>query len=110
LAQGRITGWLQALDRIEALQPRWLIGQHLVAGPGHAQAAIQRQRQALCALVRLSWQGLERSMTEAEVLAQLPTAGEPSARSLQAANLQRAWREMEAIWLGQETLPAACAS
>lgn len=108
LAQGRITGWLQALAHLEALRPRWLIGQHLVAGPGEVAHALQRQRQALCALVRLSWEGLEGWQTEAQVLAQLPPTSDETERRLQAFNLQRAWREMEGLWLGHEAMPAAC--
>jgi glyoxylase-like metal-dependent hydrolase (beta-lactamase superfamily II) len=109
LAQGRVVGWLQALAHMEALQPRWLIGQHLVAGPGQVQAAIGQQREALCDLVRRSWQGLESWQTEAEVLAQAPTQGSAADRLLARFNLGRAWREMEALWLGQEAMPQACA-
>ncbi len=109
LAQGRVVGWLQALAHMEALQPRWLIGQHLVAGPGQVQAAIDQQRQALCELVRRSWQGLERWQTEAEVLAQLPSQGGAADPLLARFNLGRAWREMEVLWLGQEPMPQACA-
>lgn len=109
LAQGRVVGWLQALAHMEALQPRWLIGQHLVAGPGQVQAAIGRQRQALCDLVRRSWQGLERWQTEAEVLAQVQSQGAAADPLLERFNLGRAWREMEVLWLGQEPMPKACA-
>ena len=110
LAQGRVTGWLQALERMAALQPRWLIGQHLVAGPGEAQAAIERQRQALCELVRRSWQGLEQWQTEAQALADLPREGTAADQRLAGFNLARAWREMEVLWLGQEPMPQACAA
>lgn len=109
LAQGRVVGWLQALAHMETLQPRWLIGQHLVAGPGQIQAAIGQQRNALCDLVRRSWQGLERWQTEAEVLAQVPTQGSAADSLLVRFNLGRAWREMEVLWLGQEPMPKACA-
>jgi glyoxylase-like metal-dependent hydrolase (beta-lactamase superfamily II) len=109
LAQGRVVGWLQALAHMEALKPRWLIGQHLVAGPGQVQAAIGQQREALCDLVRRSWQGLEGWQTEAEVLAQVPAQGSAADSLLARFNLGRAWREMEVLWLGQEPMPKACA-
>lgn len=108
LAQGRVSGWLKALSRIEALEPRWLIAQHLVAGPGEVAQALARQREALCSLVRRSWQGLERWQTEAEVLAALAPQGTVAEQQLARANLGRAWREMEALWLGQEPMPAEC--
>ena len=108
LAQGSVAGWLQALARIEALQPRWLIGQHLVAGPGQVRLAIANQRAALCGLVRRSWQGLERWQTEAEALAEHPPEGEAAEQERLRLNLARAWREMEALWLGREAMPAAC--
>jgi hypothetical protein len=71
LAQGSLQGWLQALARMRAWQPQWLVGQHLVRGPGQVQAALQRQQHYLCSLVRYAWQGLERGWSEAEVVQQL---------------------------------------
>lgn len=109
LAQGSMTGWLQALDRLQALQPQWLIGQHRVAhGPAQISAAFSAQREALCELVRLSWQGLEAGWSEAEALNRLALPGPPDAQRQQRFNLLRAWREMEALWLAQTPMPAAC--
>lgn len=72
LAQGSVRGWLHALDRMRAWQPQWLVGQHLVRGPGQVQAALQRQQHYLCSLVRYAWQGLERGWSEAEAVQQVP--------------------------------------
>lgn len=108
LAQGSVLGWLQALHRIEALQPRWLIGQHRVAGPGQVQTALQAQRQALCALVHQAWQGLERGWNEAEALQHLPLQGDGALQRQQHFNLLRAWREMEALWMDRQPMPGAC--
>lgn len=112
LAQGRIVGWLQALDRLQALPIDWLIGQHRVARPGEVPDTLQAQREALCALARFSWQGLEDGLTEAEALARWPMqATQDEARQRQSRfNLMRAWREMEERWLAHEVLPAACTS
>jgi hypothetical protein len=57
---------------MRAWQPQWLVGQHLVRGPGQVQAALQRQQHYLCSLVRYAWQGLERGWSEAEAVQQVP--------------------------------------
>ena len=110
LAQGSVQGWLQALERIAALQPQWLIGQHLSAGPAQVAEALQAQRTALCALVRSAWTGLSQGWSEAEALQALPEDGRSPAQQRQRHfNLLRAWREMEALWIAHEPMPAACA-
>lgn len=72
LAQGSVQGWLKALALIRSWRPQWLVGQHLVRGPGHVQAALQRQQHYLCSLVSYAWKGLERGWTEAEAVQQVP--------------------------------------
>lgn len=109
LAQGSVVGWLAALDRLQALQPQWLIGQHRIAhGPAQVQAAFAAQREALCQLTRLSWQGLEQGWSETEALNRMAVQGTPDAQRQQRFNLLRAWREMEALWLVQAPFPLAC--
>lgn len=71
LAQGSVQGWLQALARMRSWRPQWLVGQHLVRGPGQVQSALQRQQHYLCSLVSYAWQGLERGWTEAEAVQQV---------------------------------------
>lgn len=124
LAQGRVLGWVQALDALQALQPKWLIGQHVVRGPGEVQGAIERQRAYLCGLVQFAWQGLESGWSEAEVIqGAVSTAlwrpesvsqealGQESAWKQQHLfNQLRAWREIEAIWIDQQAAPRACLS
>ncbi|MGV0959226.1 MAG: MBL fold metallo-hydrolase [Limnohabitans sp.] len=119
LAQGRVLGWLQALDNVQAMQPQWLVGQHLVSGPGQVQAALQAQRDYLCGLVRYAWQGLDRGWSEAEAIHSLklpqrwaaPSAAEQESRRQQHQfNQLRAWREMEAWWMDQKPLPDSCVS
>jgi hypothetical protein len=110
LAQGRISGWLQALQRMADLPVQWLVGQHRSAvGAQQVAQAIDAQKQALCTLVRQSWQGLEQGLTESETLARLPFEAEPEAQRQQRFNLSRAWREMEALWIAHEPMPLACA-
>ena len=108
LAQGSVVGWLTALDRLQALQPQWLIGQYLVRDAAQVPTAFAAQRDALCRLVRWSWQGLDAGWSEAEALNRLPVQGTPNAQRQQRFNLLRAWREMEALWLTQAPMPAAC--
>lgn len=108
LAQGSVTGWLNALDRLQALQPQWLLGQHLVSSSTQVRTAFAAQRAALCRLVHWSWQGLESGWSETEALTRLEVQGSPDAQRQQRFNLLRAWREMEALWLGQAPMPEAC--
>lgn len=109
LAQGQVGGWLQALEHMERLQPQWLIGQHLVASPSQVSASIARQREALCELVRTSWEGLQEGLTESETLARwAPQDKRPQVQRQQRFNLLRAWREMEERWLAHLAPPSAC--
>ena len=72
------------------------------------QAAFAAQREALCQLTRLSWQGLEQGWSETEALNRMAVQGTPDAQRQQRFNLLRAWREMEALWLVQAPFPLAC--
>ena len=88
LAQGRVLGWLQALDKLQAMQPQWLVGQHLVSGPGQVRSALQVQRDYLCGLVRYAWQALDRGWSEAEAInsLKLPERWAASSAAVSAAN------------------------
>jgi hypothetical protein len=119
LAQGRVLGWLQALDALQALQPQWLVGQHLVSGPAQVQAALQTQRDYLCGLVHYAWRGLDSGWSEAEAIKSLKlperwvtssAAEDESRRQQHQFNQLRAWREMELRWMDQNPHPASCAS
>lgn len=117
LSQGSVVGWLGALDRLQAMQPYWLIGQHVVAEPEQVFALLQRQRGYLCGLLSHAWQKLEEGQSEAEAVqglavpAQWPT---PSATQAQAWHQQhtfnqlRAWREAEQLWLTNQDWPVQC--
>ena len=119
LAQGRVLGWLQALDALQALQPQWLVGQHLVSGPAQVQAALQTQRDYLCGLVHYAWRGLDSGWSEAEAIKSLKlpkrwaaslVAEDEARRQQHQFNQLRAWREMELRWMDQKSRPASCAS
>ena len=109
LAQGSVQGWLDALEHLEAMQPQWLIGQHLVVQGEAVTRALTAQRRALCLLVQQAWQGLEKGWTESEVMQQATDlTGSEAERRLQRFNLLRAWREMEGRWMAQQAMPSVC--
>jgi len=119
LAQGSVLGWLQALDRLQAMQPDWLIGQHLVAGPVQVQPVLQRQRGYLCGILAHAWRRLEQGQSEAEGVQGLvppatwptPEPGQVQAWQQQHVfNQRRAWREAEQLWLERQAWPNACGS
>lgn len=119
LAQGSVLGWLQALDQLQAMQPDWLIGQHVVAGPHQVQPALQRQRDYLCGVLGHAWRRLEQGQSEAEGVQDLalpvhwpsPEAGAEKAWQRQHLfNQRRAWREAEQLWLEHQAWPLACGS
>jgi glyoxylase-like metal-dependent hydrolase (beta-lactamase superfamily II) len=119
LAQGRVLGWLQALDDLQALQPQWLVGQHAVSGPGQVDGALQRQRSYLCEVLRTAWQSMDAGLSEAEALQglKLSPAWSVAQAELQEARRQqhqfnqlRAWREIEPIWMAQQAWPVPCGS
>lgn len=119
LAQGRVLGWLQALDELQAMQPQWLIGQHLVSGPGQVNAALMGQRAYLCELIRTAWQGMDAGLSEAEALQTLqldsdwfmgPSDQQTARRRQHQFNQLRAWREIEPIWMARQAWPVQCGS
>lgn len=111
LAQGSVQGWLDALERMAALQPHGLIGQHLVVQGEAVPRVLQAQRRALCQLVQQTWQGLEQGWTESELLLHAPAGpGGEAEQRLHRFNLLRAWREMEERWINQQPMPAACSA
>lgn len=119
LAQGSVLGWLQALDQVQAMQPNWLIGQHVVAGPQQVQSVLQRQREYLCSILGHAWHRLEQGQSEAEGVQDLalpvhwPLPGVGAEKAWQQQHLfnqRRAWREAEQLWLERQAWPATCGS
>lgn len=119
LAQGRVQGWLQALDALQAMRPQWLVGQHLVSGPAQVQVALQAQRDYLCGLVHYAWRALDSGWSEAEAInslklparwTSLSAADDGVRRQQHQFNQLRTWREMEPRWMDQKPRPESCAS
>lgn len=102
LAQGSLAGWVAALDRLAALAPRWVIGQQ-VSGP----QAIATTRAYLCDLAATVWTAMEQglSASEAETLVLPRYAGWTGYAERQGFNAQRAWRELEPLWMAGGTPP-----
>lgn len=102
LAQGSLAGWVAALDRLTALAPRWVIGQQ-VSGP----EAIATTRAYLCDLAAAVWTAMEQglSASEAETLVLPRYAGWVGYAERQGFNAQRAWRELEPLWMAGGTPP-----
>jgi hypothetical protein len=107
------------LEKLQAMQPDWLIGQHLVAGPPQVQPVLQRQRDYLCGILGHAWHRLELGQSEAEGVQGLvppvhwpqPEAGlAPAWRQQHLFNQRRAWREAEQLWLDRKPLPLTCGS
>lgn len=103
LAQGSLVGWLAALDRLAALQPRLAIGQGLSVAPDEVQLppSFDATRAYLSDLRALVLGALDRgeSPASAERL-ELPAYRHWAGyRERHAFNVQRAWRELEPRWM-----------
>ena len=103
LAQGSLLGWIAALDRLAALRPVRVIGLQ-VGGP----ESIARTRTYLCDLAATVWEAMDRglSASEAESLALPSYRSWAGYRERQPFNAQRAWRELEPLWMAGAPRPA----
>ena len=105
LAQGRLDGWLDALDRLQALGPTQVVATvvSVAADPGQAPSALLGTRAYLLALR----QGVLRAMDEGRQPQEVGVVDLPAYRSWvgyaerHAFNVQRAWRELEPVWMEQ---------
>ena len=105
LSQGRVDGWLQALNRLEALRPVYVVGASVssVAEPDRLPPALTDTRAYLQALRA----GVLRAMDEGRQpqeagLVPLPAfAHWAGYAERHAFNVQRAWRELEPVWMEQ---------
>lgn len=109
LAQGSLDGWLAALERLQALRPRQVLGMvrssAAAAGdPPPALAATQGYLTALRARVLLAMdEGHQpHETTWGELPAYLDWTGYEARHGF---NLQRAWRELEPVWMDQGAAP-----
>lgn len=102
LAQGSLVGWIGALERLAALAPRRVIGQQ-PSGP----EAITTTRTYLCDLALTVWTAMDQglSASEADTLALPRYTGWAGYAERQGFNAQRAWRELEPVWMAGGTPP-----
>lgn len=96
LAQGQLRQWLRTLDELLALAPRVVIGQQV--GDVSDLAAT---RAYLCSLQNGVLDALERGDTASQTpMIALPAfSGWAAYGERQAFNTQRAWRELEGLWM-----------
>jgi glyoxylase-like metal-dependent hydrolase (beta-lactamase superfamily II) len=105
LAQGSLDGWLAALDRLDALPVQQVLGTawSRAIRPGEQPPAMAATRAYLRDLRRSVLQAMDAGLQaqEAEKL-ELPAyrhwAGYAERQSF---NAQRAWRELEPVWMAQ---------
>lgn len=105
LAQGRLDGWLDALNRLQALGPTQVVATVVSVGaePGQVPSALLGTRAYLLALR----QGVLRAMDEGRQPQEVGVVDLPAYRSWvgyaerHAFNVQRAWRELEPVWMEQ---------
>lgn len=104
LAQGTLPGWIDALTQLLRLEPAMVVG----VAPGSARD-IAQTRDYLCDLAGLVWQSMDagRTATEAHTLAMPAYATWAGYAQRQAFNAQRAWRELEPLWMAGLARPCS---
>lgn len=109
LAQGSWLGWTAALRALHRLQPERVAGQ-----PRASSKGLQATYRYLCDLGQAVLQALESGRSAAEAgRIELPAhAGWAGYAERHGFNLQRAWRELEPLWIRGDSLacPALDAS
>jgi glyoxylase-like metal-dependent hydrolase (beta-lactamase superfamily II) len=105
LAQGRLDGWLAALERLQAQRPQHLISTVWSQAPSREEPppALAKTRVYLEALreqtLRAMNQGVQPQETDkVELHAFRDWAGYPARHGF---NVLRAWRELEPVWMDQ---------
>ena len=100
LAQGSLEGWLAALDHLERLAPQRLVSAVVSEDPSKAMGATRAYLEALRAGVL---QAMDQGRQPQEsALVSLPAfAHWAGYAERHAFNVQRAWRELEPVWMDQ---------
>lgn len=104
LAQGSVVQWLAALDRLQQRQPRWVVGSRV--GDARMLSATRRYLQALRDRV-LAAMDAGRHAGELQSVRMDEWAGWVGFETRQGFNTQRAWRELEPVWMDLGNTPAA---
>lgn len=96
LAQGSLDGWLAALQRLAALRPRVVVGSRVTDAGGIAdtQRYLTTLRREVLAAMDAGRLAGERGLVSMD--AWRDWAGHAER---QGFNVQRAWRELEAVWM-----------
>ena len=106
LTQGSLEGWIAALHRLEDLRPLALIGtsvsratyESTPAGLGYTRRYLESLRTGVLSVLDAGKHASE--ATEVQLPEYAASAGYTSRHGL---NVQRAWREMESIWMNAAT-------
>lgn len=103
LAQGSVDGWLAALDRVAALRPAAMVGNtvSVATEPDALPPALVSTRQYLADLraAVLDAMDIGKQAHEADSLALPAYTSWAGYAERQGLNAQRAWRELEPIWM-----------
>jgi glyoxylase-like metal-dependent hydrolase (beta-lactamase superfamily II) len=104
LAQGSLLGWVQVLDTLEKLQPKVLIG--LSTG---TVDDLKHTRDYLCDLAQAVWQAMEEGQSALDAVSlHLPTYAHWAGYTQRHGfNAQRAWRELEPLWMAAQPRPCS---
>lgn len=106
LAQGRVDPWLAALQRLQQREPRWVVSSRV--GDVRLLRATERYLRTLRQRV-LAAMDAGRHAGELQSVRMDEWAGWAGHGARQGFNTQRAWRELEPVWMDQ-TAPAASGS
>jgi glyoxylase-like metal-dependent hydrolase (beta-lactamase superfamily II) len=104
LAQGSLVGWVQALTALERKQPTAVIG--LSTG---TLADLVNTRRYLCDLAHAVWAAMDAGPSAHDVASlHLPAfAHWAGYAERHGFNAQRAWRELEPLWMGEQARPCS---
>ena len=102
LAQGSLLGWIASLQDLTSRQAKTVIG----TGLGTV-ADIAATRQYLCDLASAVWSAMDAGWSAAQAGSlSLPAyAGWAGYQARQSFNAQRAWRELEPVWMTAQPRP-----
>jgi glyoxylase-like metal-dependent hydrolase (beta-lactamase superfamily II) len=110
LAQGSLDGWLAALPRLQALRPRQVLGTVWSRAPaaGEPPPTLAATQSYLTALRARVLQAMDEGHQPQETAwGDLPAYRDWAGYSERHGfNLQRAWRELEPVWMEQGAAPA----
>lgn len=113
LAQGSLEGWLAALDRLMALQPRGVVSATVSVADAvvPVPAALPATRGYLLALRDAVWAAMDAGASphDTALLALPAYAHWVGYAERHGFNAQRAWRELEPAWMGRVPVTPAAA-